>query len=251
MRVPETPSSSPNTSRPARTETRKPEKSKSFSKILQRSGPSGETPEQAQDRSPAGKKAEGHPASRRQPPSGGSEDEKRPLSETVEKTSEEAVSTKGKFQLVSEPPPVPQPLAGPWPSSPPQVQETEGPRGAQPARVIDSLVQEIVAGVNAAGAEEVQIQLQSSTLEGLRIHISKEEGNLSVQFFSRSEEVSGLLSRNLESLASGLAARGLAVGALQVQTSPAPLRREESGRSQDRRGRQGGQGRQRRGGGRG
>ncbi len=131
----------------------------------------------------------------------------------------------------------------PAPSQPPfPVQQVvEAPRsGAEPARLIESLVQEVLVGVNASGHDEVQIQLNSKTLEGTRIHISKEEGGVSIKFLTSSDEVSRLLNSNLDTLSQALAARELRVTSVQVQTGPEPPPLSEQGGRQGGGSRQGG-----------
>ncbi len=135
----------------------------------------------------------------------------------------------------------PSPALGQQPL-PPEVRKTEGPSRLLESRAIQDLVREVVVAVNARGESEVRIELQSHTLEGLRIHIGKSEGQISVQFLTRSDQVAQFLNRNVETLAHALTMRGLKVGSVQVQSDPQPPRQE---RGREERGGQqrGGQGR--------
>ena len=115
---------------------------------------------------------------------------------------------------------------------------------------IEGVVREITAGVNAAGRNEVNIELNSKTLNGLQIHIEKHDGKIDVQFQSRTDDVARLLSRNVGALSQALADRGVAVNDIRIETPQAVPRTEEyksNSRQQDSgRGGQGrgGQGRQ-------
>jgi len=83
---------------------------------------------------------------------------------------------------------------------------------------IQKLVQEILVGVNQKGNQEVYIQLNSTTLKGLRIHLVKEGEQLHLQFFSKSAEISRLLTKNAHQLTQALTTQGVQVGRLQIQT---------------------------------
>jgi len=114
---------------------------------------------------------------------------------------------------------------------------------------LQNVVREICVGVNAAGNQQVQIELNSTALRGLQIKIEKHDGQLGIQFLSSSDNVTRLLSRNVDALSSALAERGLVVNEIQVtpraevprvQEYSKSGRREDSGRGQGG----GGQGRQ-------
>lgn len=140
------------------------------------------------------------------------------------------------------------------------VQAPEAPRPLHDARIIRSLVQEIHLVAHPGGRTEMEIQLNSKTLEGLQIRIGHEDGKLNIVFSTKSDDVSQLLNRNMANLTQSLAARGLQVANLQVvnvpfaampqqpvQVQPA-FRGGQRGSDSDRGGRQGrGQGGQQRG----
>jgi flagellar hook-length control protein FliK len=122
----------------------------------------------------------------------------------------------------------------------------DGPvEGAQAAhavtdpRLIEGLVREIVVMTRGAESQEVTIQFDSRTLDGLRVHLERDKGELSVRFVTRSEEATKLINANVDQLAHALQAKGLPLAAIQVQGVG---RREETRRYHQRENRQGGQG---------
>ena len=81
---------------------------------------------------------------------------------------------------------------------------------------LEHLVREIEVGVNAAGRQQVHIELNSNVLKGLVIRVERHDNGVGIQFQSASEDVSRLLSSNLEVLTQGLANRGVEVDGIQV-----------------------------------
>lgn len=146
--------------------------------------------------------------------------------------------------------------------------KTEAPAAAQPVEAsrplqdlqkIRALVQEVRLASSQSGDKmQMDVTLNSQTLDGLQIRIEREDGRMSIQFATRNDEVAQLLTRNMQNLQQSLAAHGLRVANLQVvnplaQAQAAPQQfairtgeagRSESGRqdSSDREGRGGGQG---------
>ncbi|MGC2194488.1 MAG: flagellar hook-length control protein FliK [Terriglobales bacterium] len=82
---------------------------------------------------------------------------------------------------------------------------------------LQQLVREISVVVNAAGNQQVNIEMNSSVLKGLHVRIERREGAVAIQFQSASEEVAGLLSKNLDALTQGLADRGVSVADIHVE----------------------------------
>ncbi len=82
---------------------------------------------------------------------------------------------------------------------------------------MQQLVREISVVVNAAGNQQVNIEMNSNVLKGLRVHIERREGTVAIQFQSASDEVAGLLTKNLDSLTQGLADRGVSVSDIRVE----------------------------------
>jgi flagellar hook-length control protein FliK len=92
--------------------------------------------------------------------------------------------------------------------------------GSTPVEVppeLQQLVREISVVVNAPGNQQVHIELNSQVLKGLHIRIDRQNGAIAIQFQSASAEVSRLLSTNLNSLAQGLADRGVHVSDIRVK----------------------------------
>jgi flagellar hook-length control protein FliK len=96
---------------------------------------------------------------------------------------------------------------------------------------LQQLVREISVAVNAAGNQQVHIELNSNVLKGLNIRIEKQDGGMAIQFQSTSEQVAGLLIKNVEALSQGLADRGVSVADIRV-AGPS-----DSARAQDYKGR--------------
>jgi len=143
--------------------------------------------------------------------------------------------------------------------APAAAQPVEAPRPLQDLQKIRALVQEVrLVSAPSGDKTQMDITLNSQTLDGLQIRIERDEGRMNIQFATRSDEVAQLLTRNMQNLQQSLAAHGLRVANLQVvnpmaQAQAAPQQfairtgeaaRSESGRqdSSDREGRGGGQG---------
>jgi flagellar hook-length control protein FliK len=73
------------------------------------------------------------------------------------------------------------------------------------------IVSEIRSAMNKDGSRTVDIQFDSRTLEGLKVHITEQEGNLSIQFATNSEQVAALLTDHKADLTNALAADGFTV----------------------------------------
>ncbi len=143
--------------------------------------------------------------------------------------------------------------------APAAAQPVEAPRPLQDLQKIRALVQEVRLASSPSGDKmQMDVTLNSQTLDGLQIRIEREDGRMSIQFATRNDEVAQLLTRNMQNLQQSLAAHGLRVANLQVvnplaQAQAAPqqfaMRTGEAGRSEsgrqdasDRQGRGGGQG---------
>jgi len=84
---------------------------------------------------------------------------------------------------------------------------------------IRALAREINFGVNAAGKEQIEIQLNSKTFDGLRIQIVRDQGLINIQFQARTQELSQLLTENVGALTNSLADHGIKVGQIRVNES--------------------------------
>jgi hypothetical protein len=143
--------------------------------------------------------------------------------------------------------------------APAPAKPVEAPRPLQDLQKIRALVQEVRLASSPSGDKmQMDITLNSQTLDGLQIRIERNEGRMNIQFATRNDDVAQLLTRNLQNLQQSLAAHGLRVANLhvvnpmaQAQAAPQPFAirtgdaaRSESGRqdSSDREGRRGGQG---------
>jgi flagellar hook-length control protein FliK len=110
---------------------------------------------------------------------------------------------------------------------------------------LQQLVREISVVVNASGNQQVNIEMNSKTLQGLHVQIERRDGAVAIQFQSNSDQVAGLLSRNLESLSQGLAERGVNVAEIKVSSpretaKPRDFRGQSNSEGRGQGGRQGG-----------
>ena len=85
---------------------------------------------------------------------------------------------------------------------------------------IQALTQEMVDKIQTSkgpgGGDQVDIQFNSRTLQGLQVSISHNDAGVSVRFNTASEQVSQLLSQNVQTLVQALAAKGVEVGDVRV-----------------------------------
>ena len=65
---------------------------------------------------------------------------------------------------------------------------------------LQQLVREISVATNQAGNQQVHIEMNSTVMKGLQIRIERHEGTLAIQFQSQSDQVTNLLSKNVEAL---------------------------------------------------
>jgi flagellar hook-length control protein FliK len=79
-----------------------------------------------------------------------------------------------------------------------------------------SLVREISVVVNAAGTQQVHIEMNSNVMKGLHIQIERKDGAVAIQFQSSSDDVATLLQRNTDALSQSLADRGINVADIRV-----------------------------------
>jgi flagellar hook-length control protein FliK len=108
---------------------------------------------------------------------------------------------------------------------------------------LQQLVREISVVVNTAGNQQVNIELNSNVLKGLHVRIERRDGAVAIQFQSASDEVAGLLSKNLDALSQGLADRGVSVADIRV-TGPRESARAREYKNQTNSGGRGQSGRQ-------
>jgi flagellar hook-length control protein FliK len=126
--------------------------------------------------------------------------------------------------------------AGPPAQGPAPVEKKDAAHAAHEPRAIQGLAQEITVA-QSSNRTDVKIQLHSKVLDGLNIQITRQAGRVSVEFQTASPQVATLLTSNTSQLASALQARGIQVGSINVQNSPAstpggqgPVRQPRGGR---------------------
>jgi type III secretion system needle length determinant len=80
---------------------------------------------------------------------------------------------------------------------------------AQMHALAGELVDKVQVSKSAAGDDRVEIQFNSKTLQGLEVSISQHEGKVSVQFNTANEQVSQMLTQNVQALTQALSNRGV------------------------------------------
>ncbi len=105
-----------------------------------------------------------------------------------------------------------------------QAGKVQGPQGAAPLPAVERLAEEIVLIDRGADVHEVHIQFDSKTLNGLRVQLLRQDGAVSIRFLTRSEDTAQLLAHHIPQLTQSLEAKGIQLGAIQLQT---PHRRED------------------------
>jgi flagellar hook-length control protein FliK len=110
--------------------------------------------------------------------------------------------------------------------APPLVQDTKAASTLNEPEVIRNLVREILVVTEPRGRQTVDVQFNSTTLDGLRVRISREDDKIAIRFLTASASVSDLLSRNAAQLSEALQAKGLHVVPIQVELRAAPVSME-------------------------
>ena len=87
---------------------------------------------------------------------------------------------------------------------------------------LDGLVSEIQVAMQGKESEDVRIQFDSKTLAGLHVRLSKENGRLSVEFTSKSAEVSRMLTQSSDMLAQRLESHGYVGATVEVRSANDP-----------------------------
>lgn len=86
-------------------------------------------------------------------------------------------------------------------------------------QAIRNLVHEIQVHVEPSGTAEVRIQFDSRVFDGLRVNIRKgEDGGIAINFLAQNESTSQLLSKHIPTLSQALAAKGIVVSSIQLDT---------------------------------
>ena len=97
-----------------------------------------------------------------------------------------------------------------------QAAPVESKRAVGVPIALQELVREISVATDAAGKQQVHIELNSNVLKGLHIVVERQDGAVAIQFQSASDEVARLLSRNSDALAQGLTDRGVSVADIHI-----------------------------------
>lgn len=105
---------------------------------------------------------------------------------------------------------------------PAEIRESQVARPGLDSALVRDLVQEIVVVTQPTGAQAVDVQFNSRTLQNLNVRISKDGENISIRFAAPNEAISQLLTRNVDQLSTALAARGVPA-VINIQTGPAPV----------------------------
>jgi flagellar hook-length control protein FliK len=81
---------------------------------------------------------------------------------------------------------------------------------------LKGIVDEITVALPQSGPQHVEIQLNSKTLQGLKINITRDQGQVNIQFQTQSPQVASMLEQNQGSLQQALADRNVRVGSVRV-----------------------------------
>jgi|GEM_PF-1006322 len=107
--------------------------------------------------------------------------------------------------------------------------------GKLPKKVIDEVVQAVRVGVNRAGDKEVQFDLKSSVMDGMRVRISMHEGKVMTVLEITTLEAKNLLESNLGELKHALMQKGLDVAQVNIQFKEEPQQGRQEGSPQQQR----------------
>ncbi|MBN2430367.1 MAG: flagellar hook-length control protein FliK [Acidobacteria bacterium] len=107
--------------------------------------------------------------------------------------------------------------------------------GKLPKKVIDEVVQAVRVGVNRAGDKEVQFDLKSDVMDGMRVRVSMHEGKVMTVLEITTLEAKNLLESNLGELRHALMQKGLDVAQVNVQFKEQPPQGRQEGSSQQQR----------------
>jgi flagellar hook-length control protein FliK len=110
-----------------------------------------------------------------------------------------------------------------------EIEHVEAPRPIAPAAIVEGLVREITL-VTSDERQDIHIQFDSRTLEGLQIQISKEHGNVSLQFVTSSVEVERILHRNMDQLTNSLSQRGVNLSSNRIERVTRRVDRQQGSR---------------------
>jgi len=116
-------------------------------------------------------------------------------------------------------------IPGPSPLEAASGIETGDSAVVQPAVDIQRLAEEIVQQIsrqNAGLGQDVEIQFQSTVLNGLRVQLHSQGTGLSVNFYTHSEEVGAALKGHFDELSRTLKSRGFHPERLSVSLTRPP-----------------------------
>ena len=88
-------------------------------------------------------------------------------------------------------------------------------------RLVDEMVQQI-SRQNAGSAQNIEIQFQSTVLNGLRVQLQSQGTGLSVNFYTHSEEVGAALKGHFDELSKTLKSKGFRPERLNVSLTRPP-----------------------------
>jgi len=113
-------------------------------------------------------------------------------------------------------------IPGQFPLQASSTLETGDSPVVQPAVDLQQLVDEIVQQISRQNAQNIEIQFQSTTLNGLQVQLQGQGTGLSVHFYTPSEEVGAALKGHFDELSKALKSKGFRPERLSVSlTRPA------------------------------
>jgi flagellar hook-length control protein FliK len=102
----------------------------------------------------------------------------------------------------------------------PLIRQTAAPAPVKQTDVVQSIVREILVVTEAGGPPIVDVQFNSTTLDGLRVRVSGGKDQIAIQFSTSSESVMHLLKQHVGDLSEALQAKGLHVAPVQIDMRP-------------------------------
>ena len=99
---------------------------------------------------------------------------------------------------------------------------------ALPKKVIDEVVQAVRVGVNRAGDKEVQLDLKSNVLEGLRIKVSVHDNKVMTVLEVSSYSVKNTLETHMSELRQALEQKGITMAQVDIQFKETPRQQQDS-----------------------
>jgi flagellar hook-length control protein FliK len=104
-----------------------------------------------------------------------------------------------------------------------------------PQKVIDEVVQAVRVGVNRAGDKEVQFDLKSNVMDGMRVRVSMHDNKVVTILEVTTLDAKRQLEANLPELKQALVQKGMDIAQVNIQYKEEPQQGRREGSSQQQR----------------